>query len=144
MSMTFESRTDENGVVFLQADRSLDGISASDINNHHVFVYAISTLGGQSHQLLPFNIASDDANYTVSSNLGEGSISVRIDTDAQDQGINADQFQDMQFQVLLVSEEDYNRLQVDWSDYFAAFNALRSLGLPSVHLESDSQANSNN
>ncbi len=145
LSMTFESRTDDNGTAFLQANRSLDGITLSDINSHHVFIYAISAVGGQTHKLLPISVASDDANYTISSNLNDGTLSVRIDSDAQDQAINAEQFQGMQFQVLLVSAEDYSRLQeIDWSDYFAVFAAIRSMPLPAVHLESDSQAGSNN
>ena len=143
MSMSFESRTDENGTVYLQADRNLDGISAAEINSQHVFVYAISSVGGRTHQLMPFSIHTDDANFSINANLNNGSVSVRIDTDAQNQGIDAAQFQGMQIQVLFVSAEDYNRLQVDWSDYFAVFAALRSLPLPRVQLESDSQANSN-
>jgi hypothetical protein len=143
-SMTFESRTDDNGTTFWQGDHNL-GVNDADINDHRVFVYATNNMAGQSHQLLPFSVASDDASYSFTSTLNEGSISVRIDSDSQDQGI--DQFADMQFQVILVSAEDYSRLQqinIDWSDYFAVINALRSLPLPSVRLESDSQASSNN
>jgi hypothetical protein len=144
-SVQLESRTDDNGIVYLIGERSLEqeGISSADVNNHHAFIYAT----GQSHQLLPINIATGDANFIISAILNGSSITVRVDTDSPDQGINADQFQNMMFQVLLVSDEDYSRLQqqqIDWSDYFAVFAAIRSLPLPRVPLESDSQAGLNN
>jgi hypothetical protein len=145
MSMSFQSRTDENGNAYLQADRILDGINAADINNHHAFLYAVKSVGDpQIHKLVPFNITSDDQDLIVSYSFDSNSIAVRVDNaTASGQAINADQFQVTKFQLILISEEDYNRLHVDWSDYSAVINAIRSLGLPDVHLDSDSPAHNN-
>jgi len=143
MSVTFEPGTDDNGNSFLQANRNLDGITSGDIHNHHAFLYAIKSVGDpQIHKLVPYNITSVDQDLVVSYGFEGSSISLRVDNSTpSDQAIDAGQFQNIQFQLILVSNEDYARLYVDWSDYFAVMHALRSLRLPNGHLDDSDGGN---
>jgi len=139
MTMSFTSVTGDDGTNFLQANQRLQAVSGSDLNNHHEFVYAKTQSGDViSYQLLPFNITSDNENFAITHNLTGDLLSITIQNqNAPDQSITSDRFDHMQFQVILVSQEDYESLQVDWTDYHAVIHALRLLPLAKIKLESD-------
>ena len=87
---------------------------------------------------MPFNITNDDENFAITNDLNGDLLSISIQNlNAPDQAITSDRFDNMQFQVILVSQEDYESLQVDWTDYHAVIHALRLLPLAKIKLESD-------